>query len=107
MSVSDTVFFGGAIFKSISSTLVLYPAKRVWTIEDTVGSITVRLPDATTLKTGGPYFYILNIGPNQFNVRDGTDIILAIFGTNKSLTIALAQNGTTAGIWYTKESTIL
>ena len=105
--MSEEVYYGGAIFKSISSTLVLYPAKRVWTIDDTSGSVTVRLPNAEFLKTGGPYFYILNIGSNQFNVRDDADTILVILGTNKSLTVALVQNGTTAGVWYTKESTIL
>ncbi len=107
MPVSEETFFGGAIFQSISSTLVLYPAKRVWTIDDTSGSVTVRLPDAEFLQTGGPYFYILNIGSNQFIVRDAIDTILVIFGTNKSLVVSLVQNGTTAGVWYTKESTIL
>lgn len=107
MPISEEIFYGGAIFKSISSTLVIYPAKRIWTIDDTVGNVTVRLPDAEFLSEGGPYFYILNVGSNQFIVRDGTDAILVILGANKSLIVALVQNGTTAGVWFTREAVIL
>lgn len=100
MPISDTTFFGGAIFQSISAALDLYIAKRVWTVSATAGQL-VRLPDARTLKTGGPYFYIINIGSNTFTVRDNTNVlVINPLGVNEAAILALADNTTRAGKWF-------
>lgn len=100
MSVSDTIFFGGAIFQNISATLDLHPYRRVWTFTSTA-SQSVVLPDATTLRTGGPYFYIINIGSNAFNLEDNDNSVLEAVAASELVLVALAVNGSAAGTWYT------
>ena len=99
MSVSDTTFFGGAIFQNISATLNLHPYKRVWTITATASQI-VKLPDATTLRTGGPYFYVINIGSNSFDLQDNGSTVLDTVAVNEVVLCALANNSTAAGQWF-------
>ncbi len=104
MPVSDTKFFGGAIYNSISATLDLHPYRRVWTIVATAGQSVV-LPDATLLREGGPYFYIINLGAPSFDLEDNDNTVLdTVAGsdtTAESVLVALAVNGSAAGTWYT------
>lgn len=100
MPVSDTTFFGGATFRSISATLNLKAYKRVWTISATAGQSVV-LPDATTLRTGGPHFYVINIGSNSFDLEDNDNTVLETVAANELVLVALAVNSTAAGIWFT------
>ena len=102
MPISEEIFFGGAIFQSISATLTVYSAKRVWTISATAGQV-VKLPDATTLLEGGPYFYIINIGSNDFDLQDNDGNVLETVpqATTDLVLCCLANNSTSAGQWFT------
>ena len=98
--ISEEKYYGGAIFQSISASLDLYISKRVWTIEATAGQF-VRVPDARTLKTGGPYFYIINIGSNTFDILDNINVIqINSLAVNSMALMSLADNSTRAGKWF-------
>lgn len=102
MPVSEQTFYGDAKFESISATLNLYTSKRIWTIQATAGQV-VKLPDATTLVEGGPYFYIINIGSNDFDLQDNDGNVLQTVAqaTTDLVLCALADNSTSAGVWFT------
>ncbi len=102
MPISEETFYGGAIFQSISATLTLYPSKRVWIIQATASQV-VKLPDATTLKEGGPYFYIINIGSNDFDLQDNDGNVLQTVAqvTTDIVLCSLENNSTSAGQWFT------
>jgi len=106
MPVSEEVFYGGAIFQSISSDFTVYISKRVWNISSTVG-LSVLLPDARTLKVGGPCFYIINIGSNLFTIEDNTGSSLNVAGANVAYIIALHENTTQAGTWYRRGANLI
>jgi hypothetical protein len=60
-----------------------------------------RLPDATTLETGGPLYHIKNISPwtNTYLV-DYSGTTYAMFKTgNEATVVLLLDNSTSAGVW--------
>ena len=100
--VSEEDFYGGAVYNNISATLNLHPSKRVWTITATASQV-VKLPDATTLKNGGPYFYVINVGSNDFDLQDNDGNVLHTVAqaTTDLVLCAMADNSTVAGVWFT------
>lgn len=106
--MSEEVYYGGAIFKSITGTLQTHSSVRVWTITATVGPHIINLPDARILKTGGPYFYIINLaGSNDISLRDKANIVLETVSAGELVLCALIDNTTIGGKWFRIRRTLV
>lgn len=103
MSIGHEAFYGGAYDFDIAVDTFIFPIMgRVQVINATASGKKVKLPDATTLKKGGPIFYIYNDGANSFEVTDnaGGSLSPAInLATNEVGTVCLVDNSTAAGEW--------
>ena len=91
---------GGASTVSQGTSLTLTSASnRVQVVELTAGSLSVTLPDATTLSAGGPTFFITNSGANSFTVTQNNGIVLATLTSGQSLMCEVYDTSTAAGKW--------
>ena len=107
MSVTRENFHGRSAYASIAAdyTLVLQRA-RAWAIENTVPGSAVVLPDARTLRLGGPQVAVLNAAALLYvGVKDNVSGVLLPTGGAGSLTpgdvvfLWLVDNSTRAGVW--------
>jgi len=93
---------GGASTVSQGTSLTLTSASnRVQVVTMTAGSLSVILPDATTLSAGGPTFYISNAGTNAFTIKQNGGIVLATLQSGQSIMCEVYDITTAAGAWLT------
>ena len=99
---------GGATTTSQGTSLTLTSASnRVQVVTLTAGSLSVILPDATTLSAGGPTFYITNGGANAFTIKqNGAGIVLATLLSGQSVMVEVYDISTAAGLWLTSNKDI-
>ena len=91
---------GGATTVSQGTSLTLTSASnRVQVVTLTAASLSVTLPDATTLSAGGPTFYIANNGINAFTVKQNGGIVLATVASGQSVMCEVYDISTAAGSW--------
>ena len=74
----------------------LYPG-----VSDT--GLYVRLPDATKLPLGGPYFTVSNGGTPDFDIQDFDGAVIHTLANASAVMIFLLVQGTAAGTWITFE----
>ena len=98
-------FYGGFRLIEIDGggdTTLLLSSKRVQAFSKVNGEAVI-LPDARTLKLGGPYFFIMNIkpltGPTALRVRDSLSTLLFSLSANRASLMSLLDNTTQAGVW--------
>ena len=79
--------------------------KRVQTVWASGTGLAVKMPDATTLRLGGPHFYVLNIGDvNSFDIEDASGALLvSAVAINKTAILTLRGNSTVSGDWVFSE----
>lgn len=93
---------GGASTVSQGTSLTLTSASnRVQVVTLTAGSLSVTLPDATTLSAGGPTYFITNSGTNSFTVKQNGGIVLTTLLSGQSVMCEVYDITTAAGIWLT------
>lgn len=91
---------GGASTVSQGTSLTLTSASnRVQVVTMTAGSLSVILPDATTLSAGGPTFYITNNEKNTFTVKLNGGLIVATLEFGQSIMCEVYDISTAAGKW--------
>ena len=91
---------GGATTTSQGTSLTLTSASnRVQNVTLTAGSLSVTLPDATTLSAGGPTFIIANSGANTFTVKQNGGIVLATLLSGQSIMCEVFDISTASGKW--------
>ena len=93
---------GGATTTSQGTSLTLTSASnRVQNVTLTAASLSVTLPDATTLSAGGPTFYITNTGAQTFDIKQNGGAIIATLTGGQSIELKLISIATAAGTWNT------
>jgi hypothetical protein len=99
---------GGATANaSMSSNVTLTSASnRVQYLAPTAASLSVTLPDATTLSTGGPIFAIGNAGAYSLAVKANSGVTLVNLSAGTTALLFLTDNTSTDGKWMTEDSTI-
>jgi len=98
---------GGATTTSQGTSLTLTSASnRVQVVTMTAGSLSVILPDATTLSAGGPTFYITNGGINAFTIKQNGGIVLTTLLSGQSVMCEVYDISTAAGLWLTSNKDI-
>lgn len=73
---------------------------RLQVLSSTVAALSVILPDATTMETGGPVFVIQNTGAFAINIKNAAGIVIASAAAGASTPVYLSDNSTSAGVWY-------
>jgi len=98
-------FMGGALETTLTGNLTLNRKFRVQVITPDVAGRVIKLPNATDLPEGGPYFYLINKGSDTLEIQDfdATQLVAAL-AQDKALTIGLAAAGTSAGVWVLRET---
>jgi len=92
---------GGATTVSQGTSLTLTSASnRVQTVTFTAGSLSVILPDATTLSAGGPTFIIVNNGAYAFTIKQNGGAILTTLTYGQSAMLEVYDITTAAGSWF-------
>ncbi len=78
-------------------------------VSPTAGSLAGTLPDARTLREGGPTMLVVNPldSTNAFDVKRADGTVLLNVPTGKSVELGLADGSTLAGVWYARLRTIL
>lgn len=99
---SQADFMGGAVELSISSNQNINPRRaRVWVLDASSAGLDAVMPDATTLKTGGPIVYIANNGStHSIDIVDSASTTIAAVAINEVATVLLYDNSTAAGGWF-------
>lgn len=98
---------GGASTVSQGTSLTLTSASnRVQIVTLTAGSLSVTLPDATTLSAGGPTFIIANAGVNSFTIKQNGGVILVTLASGQSVMCEVYDISTAAGGWLTSNKDI-
>ena len=98
---------GGASTVSQGTSLTLTSASnRVQVVTMTAGSLSVILPDATTLSAGGPTFYISNAGSNAFTIKQNGGIVFTTLLAGQSLMCEVYDISTASGLWLTSNKDI-
>jgi hypothetical protein len=106
--MATTSALGGGATSTTSGTSITLTSSsnRVQYINMTAASLSVTLPDATTLSTGGPIFVIINVGAYAFNIKDSsgsTLMQLSAASSSNSVSFFLVSNSTAAGKWVTED----
>jgi hypothetical protein len=102
MTVSASKFHGGSdSHPSMSADIELVAgSKRVQYLVPQFLGLKVNLPDARTLATGGPHFFLLNdSGGLGVTVRDATNSNVGVLTQNSGWEVHLVDNSTEAGVW--------
>lgn len=110
MTVSQSTFLGGAAADHAlaADRTLTRGSKRVQVLLPTVGGLSVVLPSATLLRTGGPRFVILNLSPtHSLTVKDAGGAVLVTLAVSKGAVLSLAKNDTAAGVWSFRVSSVL
>lgn len=102
VAVYDDVVCGGAVEICITANYQLVPGwAKTYVVEPNAASLALFLPDPTTCPTGGPLFWLANVGPNSVAVKTfggGSTVVTLAVGT--SVEIALTIDGASAKQWY-------
>lgn len=106
--ISDLVHYGGARYQTTGSTINLVSNDaRVQVILPTA-AIQCRMPDARTMKTGGPCFYLINVaGAQSMTFRTTNGTLMSVLLANQYAHIALVDNSTAEGVWQWRTATKL
>ena len=98
---------GGASTVSQGTSLTLTSASnRVQNVTFTAASLSITLPDATTLSAGGPTFIITNSGFNSFSIKLNSGIVLTNLLSGQSVMCEVYDISTAAGLWLISNSDI-
>jgi len=98
---------GGATTVSQGTSLTLTSASnRVQVVTFTADSLSVILPDATTLSAGGPTFIITNNGTYTFSIKLNGGVVLTLLASGQSVMCELYDNTTASGLWLTSATGI-
>jgi len=107
MPVSDTTFFGGATYVSSGSNITIHRGFRFWII-DATANIDGTLPDATTLRLGGPQFYIINVNASfSLDVKDNGGTSVVMLDQDEIAVVVLAAQADANGIWKANNNSLL
>jgi len=91
---------GGATTTSSATDITLdSDSDRVQVVSMTASDLSVTLPDATTLTTGGPLYVIRNAGGNTFAVLNAAGGPLAFLLTGQIAVFYCTDISTSAGVW--------
>jgi uncharacterized protein (TIGR02217 family) len=100
-SAVDNYFYGGARELCLTASYTLSVAEgRFFVIAPQVGGIIVNLPSTDDVPPGGPIFYIVNIGPEAFDL-EGTGISLSV-AAGESVEVLLSVDESLTPIWYVR-----
>jgi hypothetical protein len=104
--VTQAQFWRGGVKTTLGANKTLFRAHpRFWSITASTSGIEITLPDADTLLPGYPVFVIANDGSvNDFDVLDGDGNLVVTVETGKVSFLALIENTSTAGLWYSNTS---
>lgn len=97
-TTSWTNGFGSAAVVTTSTALTV-SSSRVQGVAMSSDYQSVTLPDATTLRTGGPLFVITNTGNRTFGVRSNGGTLLTAVPAGATAELYLRDNSTAAGSW--------
>ena len=106
--ISQAAFFGGADVADVSADRTLVcGSKRVQALTPQFSGPDLILPDARTLRLGGPQFYVLNLsGSYTLPVKDGGGSVLTTLAAGDAAICALVEQADAAGTWAVQERTI-
>lgn len=91
---------GGTTTTSAVDITLTNTSKQAQDITMTAADKFVTLPSATTLTPGANLFQLYNDNGYPFGIKDGAgNIIAATVDSNKSVSLSLLSNSTSAGIW--------
>lgn len=94
--LSDSKDFGGSEVLSISADyLVAANTATAFYVTATNTGYKFKLPDFTSLQTGGPHFVVVNVGSNAFTVTTsgGTSIVSVTAGTTVEIWLMVDSGG--------------
>lgn len=98
--ISQEAFFGGSRDATYTANATIFCSlHRVQIIRCTVPGLTIKLQGARQLKTGGPFGFVVNAGPEDFTLADNGGGTLKVMAPNDCAEISLLSNATTAGKW--------
>jgi len=99
--IDQADFFGRGISESITSDKTLVnKSDRVQFLDPDSGR-TVNLPDATTMRLGGPQFYICNnSGSNTLDVDDDGGSLVVTIPVDSAALIILDKQNDANGLWF-------
>ena len=110
--ITEETFFGGAdaVALTISGLPLTKYSSRIQHLHSYgFAGVVVKLPDATGMNVGGPWFYIVNETGIGWDIRDGDSAIIltaANFPDGSAALFMLTDNSTSAGTWISKVMTI-
>lgn len=102
-AVNDDAWCGGAVEICLTANYQLSAGyARGYVFEPQSSGLVVFLPDSTpsTFPTGGPFFYLMNAGPNSLTVKtySGGSFITLAAGTG--VDVILTVDGSNNKVWY-------
>jgi len=107
--ISRAAFYGG--FKEVASATAItlsLPLARVHHVTPNAANLSVTLPDARTLRTGGVLGWVFNkSGVNAMRLKDNAGTTIATVVAGQLATLLLTDSSTAAGAWIAKLSTPL
>lgn len=101
LAVNDEAYCGGAVEICLSANWQLSAGyARGYAFEPQSSGLIVFLPDTTALVTGGPFFYLMNLGSASIAVKTfgGTAFITLTAG--QGVVVVLTVDGGGAKVWY-------
>lgn len=92
---------GGRLHAPLSSNLTLKAGwPRLHTLDPDAAGREVILPDARTLRLGGPQFILLNIdATHSIAVKDGSGTALVTLAAQEGVILGVSKIDTIAGKW--------
>lgn len=99
MTVSMANFYGGAIWRDISSNTFLNIAHRVQSLNPTTGGLTAYLPNALKLKPGHTFWILNESGTNSVTLADNIGTTLVVAPSMTGALFTLSANTSQPGVW--------
>lgn len=102
MSVTIEKFYGEGAYTSFAADGDIFLGKgRAQSFTFTAPSLALTLPDARDFNhTGGPIFFILNVGANAFDLEDNAGGVVGSIAAGFMTPVLLSNNTTQAGAWH-------
>lgn len=98
--VNDDANVGGAVEIAISHNYTLSASyARAYAIEPQTTGLSVILPDPTTVPTGGPTFWLMNLGPDSITIKTFAGATLATLSSGNGVDILLTVDGSSSKSW--------
>lgn len=105
--ITQAEFMGGGLASVLTGNVTLKRgSKRLQAFYPYGAARNVTLPDARKLRTGGPHFFIVNVGPEDAAVKDAAGGAVITLGTNETAIILLLDNSTSTGSWWYNVGTV-